>query len=35
MIESMLDVGRAIFDGYARLHRVFYRWFSAIRSAGD
>ena len=30
MIETMLDVRRAIFDGYGRLHRCFYRWCSTI-----
>jgi transposase len=35
MIETMLDVRRAIFDGYAKLYRVLLRWFGTIRSVGD
>jgi len=35
MIKTMLDVRGATFDGYAKLHRCFCRWFSTIRSAGD
>ncbi len=34
MIETMLDVRRAIFEGYASCIGCFCRWFSTIRSAG-
>ena len=30
MIEAMLDVRRPIFEGYERLHRVLFRWFSTM-----
>ena len=30
VFSTMIDVRRAIFDGYGRLHRCFYRWCSTI-----